>query len=114
MKRESARSYSIYGSDVWFDVSDWRCFSPYSNILVVFRDGKVIAITSLRSGPDWRADAEKTLIDLPKRGSTDAPDDGKQSPKCRKTHCAMKVRHLRRELRLGICSYRNVARDQFR
>ena len=58
----AAGNYSIYGSGVWFGVSDWRCFSLYLNILVVFRDGKAIAISSIKSGPDWRRNLDKALL----------------------------------------------------
>jgi hypothetical protein len=62
-----AGDYSIYGSNAGFNVNDWRCFSTYLNILVVFRDGKAIAISNIASGLDWRQKLEKTVIDLPKR-----------------------------------------------
>jgi hypothetical protein len=62
-----AGNYSIYGTNESFVVNDWLWFSPFSNILVVFRDGKAIAITSIRAMYEWHRDLEQTLIDLPKR-----------------------------------------------
>jgi hypothetical protein len=66
-----AGNYSVYGSYEAFNVSDWLCYSPFFNILVVYRDGKAIAISSIQSGYDWRQRLEKTLIDLPKRDSAE-------------------------------------------
>jgi hypothetical protein len=57
--------YRIYGSNESFDISSisgvWRHFS---NILVVFRDGKAIAISSIPAGLDWRQKLGETTIDL--------------------------------------------------
>jgi len=58
-----AGRYSIYGSNETFGVSMWVYFS---NILVVFREGKVVWLTTLGAGENWRERLAKTgLIDLP-------------------------------------------------
>lgn len=65
--------YKIYGSNESFDISSisgtWRHFS---NVLVVFRGGKVIAIQDLPAGYDWRREVGKTFVDLPKRAASDS------------------------------------------
>jgi hypothetical protein len=71
--------YKIYGAEESFHISNiagvWRRFS---NVLVIFRDGKAIAISSIESGYDWRRKLAEVTIDLPKRDSvSSSSDDGK-------------------------------------
>jgi len=55
-------SYRIYGSNETFDIGDWLRFS---NVLVIFREGKAIRISSIDSGYDWRQRLAERIIDLP-------------------------------------------------
>ena len=54
--------YQIYGSNESYNIKDWLRFS---NILVVYRDGKAITISGIPSGHDWRQEVGKATIDLP-------------------------------------------------
>lgn len=59
-----AASYKIYGRDESFNIDSWLRFS---NILIVFREGRARIIRALTSGGDnWRQELGKGFIDLPK------------------------------------------------
>jgi hypothetical protein len=55
--------YAIYGSNESFDVDQWLHFS---NILVIYRNGKAITISSVPAGHDWRGKLAESTTDLPK------------------------------------------------
>ena len=57
-----AGPYKIYGSNEWFDLDMWLQFS---NILVIFREGKAVAISSIPARYDWRRELAKATVDLP-------------------------------------------------
>lgn len=54
--------YKIYGSNDSFNMNAWLHFS---NILVVFREGKTTAISTTPAGYDWRRRLREATIDLP-------------------------------------------------
>jgi hypothetical protein len=54
--------YKIYGSNESFNIDAWLHFS---NILVVVREGKAIAISSTPAGYGWRRRLGEATIDLP-------------------------------------------------
>ena len=58
-----AGKYQIYGSNESFNINAWLHFS---NILVIYRDGKAIAIESVPARDDWRRKLTESTIDLPK------------------------------------------------
>jgi hypothetical protein len=59
-----ARSYQIYGSNESFNIdSDYSLH--FSNILVVFREGKASVIHSFPARPQWRRELGEGFTDLP-------------------------------------------------
>lgn len=58
-----AGSYEIYGSNESLDISRIH----FSNILVVFKEGKVTAIYRVHAGYQWRRKLGELFIDLPVR-----------------------------------------------
>jgi hypothetical protein len=64
-----AGDYRIYGSNESVgDISSISgTFRHFSNILVVFREGKAVAISSTPAGYDWRRKLGEATTDLPKR-----------------------------------------------
>ncbi len=58
--------YRIYGSNESFNIDPSLHFS---NILVVFREGKSIAISSILAGDGWRRKLGEETIDLPKHAA---------------------------------------------
>ncbi len=60
--------YKFYGSNESFNIDGWLHFS---NVLVVFREGKATVVQSIRAGQEWRRNLSETFIDLPKRDTTD-------------------------------------------
>ena len=62
-KVEAGR-YQIYGSNKSFNINDWHHFTCFSNILVIFREGKAVAISSIESGYDWRERLGVRITDL--------------------------------------------------
>ncbi len=59
-----AGSYEIYGSNKTFDINHSIRFS---NMLVVFKEGKVSVIYDVRAGSAWRRKLGERFIDLPVR-----------------------------------------------
>ncbi|MGO8690553.1 MAG: hypothetical protein ACLQLG_13100 [Thermoguttaceae bacterium] len=57
-----AGSYKIYGSNESFDIDYMLHFS---NILVIFKEGKVIGIHRAPAGYEWRRTLGELFIDLP-------------------------------------------------
>ncbi len=57
-----AGHYQIYGSYEAFNIKMWLHFS---NILVIFREGKAIAISNVSAGNDWRLKLGQATADLP-------------------------------------------------
>jgi hypothetical protein len=58
----AAGSFGVYGSNESFNIDPWLHFS---NILVVFREGKVSGIYSARPGAEWRDQLGVLFLDLP-------------------------------------------------
>jgi len=56
-----AGSYKIYGSDKSFNVDFWL---HYSNVLVVFREGRVTVVNSIDARAGWRSALGRTFDDL--------------------------------------------------
>ncbi len=54
--------YRIYGSNESFNIQVWLHFS---NVLVIYREGKAIAIGSVSAGNDWRQKLGQATADLP-------------------------------------------------
>lgn len=61
--------YKIYGSNEAFNIDGWLHFS---NVLVVFREGKATMVCGAGAGREWRRSLGEVLIDLPKRAATDS------------------------------------------
>ncbi len=55
--------YKIYGSNESFNIYGWL---HYSNVLVVFREGKVKAAYSVGAAAEWRRQLGETFMDLVK------------------------------------------------
>lgn len=58
-----AGSVSIYGSGEQVDVD---FVIAYSNVLVLFKQGKASAIYAIEGGPDWRTNARQRFSNFPK------------------------------------------------
>ena len=70
-----AGHYEIYGSNKTFEPGYWHGLWPFTNILVVYREGRTVAISSISSGPDWREKLSETYTDLPVPPATDSSDE---------------------------------------
>lgn len=57
-----AGSYEINGSNESFNIPSWDHFQ---NVLIVFRKGKAITISSIPAGNDWRRKLGEVTVDLP-------------------------------------------------
>jgi hypothetical protein len=55
--------YAIYGSDKRFIIAD--AWIHFSNILVIYRDGKAEVVRSAPNGDNWREELSRVTIDLP-------------------------------------------------
>ena len=58
-----AGSFIIYGSNEWFSINRALHFS---NILVLFREGKARVIRSAGAGEGWRRELQERFIDFPR------------------------------------------------
>jgi hypothetical protein len=67
--RVEAGYYRIYGSNEAFSYPISNAGDPwhhFSNILVIYRDGKAVTIASVSAGDGWRQKLAKETIDLPR------------------------------------------------
>lgn len=62
-----AGSYRIFGSNEAFNINI-NSLLHFSNILIIFREGKAVSISSIPAGYDWRRNLGKRVVDLPETG----------------------------------------------
>jgi len=61
--RVAAGTFEVYGSNASFDIDPALL---YSNVLVLYKDGKASVIYGIAGGSDWRENAQQEFVDFPR------------------------------------------------